>query len=259
MRYYKGYIALSETCDVPVLLHVRNARALCFDQLRELLSHEMLAVIVRSLRWRVARLEKVGLVARFNEQRFLGRPVYRITRLGLECLESRGHCLVSLPSDTEQFLHPSKIAHALELVNIHLAFARTGLLRSWKTDLEIASRNLIAATGASKDYDAIAEIEVNGCTRSIGIEYERSAKSVTRYAAIREALDKDTTTDLVFYLTASDDVLYLLAMELRSARKRIAFALSDQFRRSLLDTRTLTNTASSEIVPLRELLDLAHP
>ena len=62
MRYYKGYIALSETCDVPVLLHVRNARALCFDQLRELLSHEMLAVIVRSLSWRVARLEKVGLV-----------------------------------------------------------------------------------------------------------------------------------------------------------------------------------------------------
>ena len=66
MRYYKSYIALSETCDVPVLLHVRNSRALCFDQLRELLSHEMLAVIVRSLRWRVARLEKVGLVARLS-------------------------------------------------------------------------------------------------------------------------------------------------------------------------------------------------
>jgi hypothetical protein len=164
-----------------------------------------------------------------------------------------------LPSDTEQILHPSKVAHALELVNIHLAFARTGVLRSWKTDLEITSRNLVAASGAIKDYDAIAEIEVDGCTRSIGIEYERSAKSVTRYAAIREALDKDTTTDLVVYLTASDDVLYLLAMELRSARKRIAFALSDQFRRSLLETRTLTNTASSEIVPLRELLDLAHP
>ena len=134
MRYYKGYIALSETCDVPVLLHVRNARALCFDQLSELLSHDMLAVIVRSLRWRVARLEKVGLLARFNEQRFLGKPVYRITQQGLECLESRGHCLVSLPSDTEQILHPSKVAHALELVNIRLAFARTGMLRSWKCE-----------------------------------------------------------------------------------------------------------------------------
>jgi hypothetical protein len=259
VRYYKGYIALSETCDVPVLLHVRNARALCFDQLRELLSHEMLAVIARSLRWRVARLEKVGLVARFNEQRFLGKPVYRITQLGLECLESRGHSLVSLPSDTEQILHPSKIAHALELVNIHLAFARTGLLRSWKTDVEIASRNLVAVGGAIKDYDAIAQIEVDGCIINIGIEYERSAKSVTRYDAIREALDNDKTTDLVLYLVASEDLLYLLAMELRSARKRIAFALSDTFRRSPLETQTLTNTASSEIVPFRELFNLKHP
>jgi hypothetical protein len=49
------------------------------------------------------------------------------------------------------------------LVNIHLAFARTGLLRSWKTDLEITSRNLVSASGEIKDYDAIAEIEVDGC------------------------------------------------------------------------------------------------
>ena len=61
MRYYKGYIALSETCDVPVLLHVRNARALCFDQLRELLSHEMLAVIVRSREERGSRSSRVGM------------------------------------------------------------------------------------------------------------------------------------------------------------------------------------------------------
>jgi len=129
------------------------------------------------------------------------------------------------------------------------------LLRSWKTDLEIASRNLVTANAATKDYDAIAEIEVGGCTRNIGIEYERSAKSVARYAAIRETLDKDKTTDLVLYLAASDDLLYLLAMELRAARKRIAFALSDQFRRSWLETRALTNMSSSEIVPLRDLLN----
>ncbi len=81
------------------------------------------------------------------------------------------HYLVSLPSDTEQILHPSKVAHALELVNIHLALARSGLLRSWKSDVEITSRNLVAAGGAIKDYDAVAEIEVDGCTRTIGIEY----------------------------------------------------------------------------------------
>ena len=82
---------------------------------------------------------------------------------------------------------------------------------------------------------------------------------MTRYTAIREALDKDKTTDIVLYLTANDDILYLLAMELRATRKRIGFALSDAFRRSLLETRTLTNTASSEIVPFRELLNLKHP
>ncbi|HMG84585.1 MAG TPA: hypothetical protein VK574_02515 [Terracidiphilus sp.] len=259
MRYYKGYIALSETCDVPVLLHVRNSRAICFDQLRELLSREMLAAIVRSLRWRVTRLEKVGLIARLNGQRFLGKPVYGITQQGLECLESRGHYLVSLPSDTEQILHPSKVAHALELVNIRLALARSGLLRSWKSDVEITSRNLVAANGTTKDYDAVAAIEVDGCTRSIGIEYERSAKSASRYDAIREALDRDKTSDTVLYLTASDDILYLLAMELRATRRRIGFALSETFRHSLLETRTLTNTESSEIVPFRELLGLRNP
>ena len=76
MRYYKGYIALSDTCDVPVLLQVRNSRAITFDQLRDLLAHEMLEAIVRSLRWRVTRLEKVGLIERLNGQRFLGKPVY---------------------------------------------------------------------------------------------------------------------------------------------------------------------------------------
>ena len=257
MRYYKGYIALSDTCDVPVLLHVRNSRAICFDQLRELLSHEMLAAIIRSLRWRVTRLEKVGLIARLNGQRFLGKPVYGITQQGLECLESRGHYLISLPSNTEQILHPSKVAHALELVNIHLALARSGMLRSWRSDVEITSRNLVAANGTTKDYDAVAEIEVDRCTRTIGIEYERSAKSASRYDAIREALDRDKTTDAVLYLTASDDILYLLAMELRATRKRIGFALCEAFRQSLLETRALTNTARSDIVPLRELLNLS--
>jgi hypothetical protein len=58
VRYYKGHIALSEARDVPVLLQVRNARAVCFDQLCELLSLQILPELPRSLRWRLARLEK---------------------------------------------------------------------------------------------------------------------------------------------------------------------------------------------------------
>jgi hypothetical protein len=47
---------------------------------------------------------------------------------------------------------------------------------------------------------------------------------------------------------------YLLAMELRAMRKRIGFVLSDAFRRSLLETRTLTNSNNSEVVLLRDFL-----
>jgi hypothetical protein len=255
VRYYKGYIALSDACDVPVLLHVRNARAICFDQLLELISLEMVAALSRSLRWRVARLEKAGLIARMEKYRYLGKPVFRITQQGLECLETRGHYLLSLPSNTELILHPSQVPHALELVNIHLALAKGGLLRSWKSELEITSRNLVLEDSKTKDYDAIAEIEIDGSTRRVGIEYERNPKAAVRYRAIREVLDKDDTTEAVLYLTSNDDILYLLATEMRSSRKRIGFALSESLRRSLLETRTLTNSETSEVVLLRDLLN----
>lgn len=255
MRYYKGYVALSDTCDVPILLHIRNARAIYFDQLRELIFLDGARIANGSLRWRVARMEKAGLIQRLSDQRHLGKPVFGITQSGLAFLESRGHFLLALPSTAEQMLHPTQVPHALEMVNIHLALMKAGILRSWKTDLELASRNLVLETVATKDFDAIAEIDVDGTQRCYAIEYERSPKSASRYRAIREVLDKDVTVDAVLYLTANDDILYLLALEMRGARKRIGFALSESFRQSLLDTRTLTNTPDSLVVPLRELIE----
>lgn len=255
MRYYKGYVALSDTCDVPILLHIRNARAVYFEQLRDLVLLEGTGIAITSLRWRVARMEKVGLIQRLSDQRHLGKPVFGITQSGLAFLESRGHFLLALPSTAKQMLHPTQVPHALEMVNIRLALMRAGVLRSWKTDLELASRNLVLETVATKDFDAIAEIDVDGTQHCYAIEYERSPKSASRYRAIREVLDKDVTVDAVLYLTANDDILYLLALEMRGTRKRIGFALSESFRQSLLDTRTLTNTPNSEVVPLRDLIE----
>jgi hypothetical protein len=237
-----------------MILHIRNARAIYFDQLCELLSTDGIAAAARSIRWRVSRIEKAGLIARFGGQRHLSRPVFGITQLGLAFLESRGHYLLSLPSTTDQILHPSQIPHALELVDIRLALARAGLLRSWKSDLEITSRNLVFESSATKDFDAVAEIDVDGSAHSFAIEYERNPKAASRYRSIRESIDKDETTETVLYLAANDDILYLLAAEISSSKKRIGFALSESFRRSLLETRTLTNTKNSEIVFLRELL-----
>jgi hypothetical protein len=254
VRYYKGHIALSETRDIPVLLHVRNARAICFDQLCELFSLEGISERARSLRWRLARLEKAVLVMRLREQSHLRTPVFAITQQGLISLESRGHYLLSLPSATEVILHPSQVPHALEMVNIRVALAKAGVLHSWKSDLEIASKNLLLEIGTAKDFDAVAGIDIDGNSRTVGIEYERNPKAATRYRAIREVLERDQTTDVILYVTANDDILYLLAMELRATSKRIGFVLSEDFRRSLLETRTLTNSNNSAVVPLRDFL-----
>ena len=214
----------------------------------------MLPELPRSLRWRLARLEKAGLLTRLSGTSHLAKPVFGITQQGLVSLESRGQTLLSLPSTTELILHPSQVPHALELVNIRIALSKAGVLRSWKSDLEITSKNLVLENGATKDFDAIAEIDLDGSSQTIGIEYERNPKAAVRYRAIREVLDQDETTDAILYLTSNDDILYLLAMELRAIRKRIGFALSEGFRRSLLDTRVLTNANNSEVVPLRTFL-----
>lgn len=253
MRYYKGYIALSDAADLPVLIHIRNARAIQFEQLRELISLDGTGIAVGSLRWRVSRMEKAGLIQRLSSQRHMGRPVYGITRSGLSFLEWRGHYLLSLPSSTEQILYPAQIPHALEMVNIRLALMRGGILYSWKTDLEIASRSLLLRRSATKDFDAVVELDIDGTAHSCAIEYERSPKAAARYRAIREIIDKDETTDTILYLTGNSDILYLLAEGLRSSRKRIGFALCESFCHSLLETRTLTNAATPEIVLLRDL------
>ena len=79
MRYPRGYIALSDANDVPVLLHIRNARAIQFDQLQDLIHFDCAGVAVNSLRWRVARMEKNGVIQRFQDVRYFGKPVYGIT------------------------------------------------------------------------------------------------------------------------------------------------------------------------------------
>ena len=255
MRYARGYIALSDANDVPVLLHIRNARAIQFDQLQDLIHFDCAGVAVNSLRWRVARMEKNGVIQRFQDVRYFGKPVYGITSAGLSFLESRGHILFSLPSTTEKnIIHSLQIPHALELVNIRLAMLRAGILVAWKSDLEIVSRNLVLDGPPAKDYDAIAEIEVDGVAHSIAIEYERSLKKIARYREIREILNQDQTAETILYLAVNGQLLYTLACELRTVDKHIGFAISSSFRQSPLNTQMVMNNGIGNHILLREFL-----
>ncbi len=251
MRYFKGFIDISNERDVPVLLHIRNARAISFRQLRLLLRLEGIETTRRSADWRVTRLQHHGLVERIEEDGFLGEPFFVITPNGLRVLESRGHSLVSLPSSVEQIIHHSQVPHAIELVRIRLALTQHGILRSWLSELEVSSRNTVLPAGEAKDYDAVAEIVVDGQLRTVGIEYERTPKGANRYREIRQMLDRDKTVDVALYLASDRNVLYLLADEMRTAKKRVGIALSESFRENPLDANTLLTGEDSEVTPFR--------
>jgi len=256
MRYRKGHVAISEDRDVPVLLHVRNARAITLDQLWELLAIERVEESRRSAQWRISRLEKSGLIERIDAGRFFREPVFTITQMGMSLLEYRGHTLVSVSSETGHLLHSSQIFHALELVNIRLALARNGSLRSWKSEVEVASRNLVYSVGSAKDFDALAEIEHDEQIYTVGIEYERTVKAAARYADIRESLSRDRSAEMVLSLASSYDVLHVLAVELRGTSKQIGFTTSDQFCGDPFSAGTLLNTAGHTLVPFAEFLAL---
>jgi hypothetical protein len=189
MRYRNGSISLSDSADIPLLLSIRNARALTFDQVSALACMDGLAKNRRVLHWRLSRLERCGFVQRTEYGPLPSQPVISITRMGLECLESRGQILLSLPSTSRKILEETQILHSVELAAVRIALAAKGILRSWKWEVEIVSENLVSGARSTKDYDAIAEVVVGNTIRRFGIEFERTLKGASRYEEVRRVFN----------------------------------------------------------------------
>jgi len=254
MRYRKGYITLSDDRDVPLLLIIRNARAITYDQICSLALIEGRESSRRSLHWRLTRLERSELIQRMTFDRFFSQPIFAITPLGLQFLESRGHCLLSLPATIREVVRKSQILHSVELAGIRAALATSGILKSWKWELEIVSTNLVYEAGKTKDYDAIVEVSVNGAPKSFAIEFERTLKGAGRYEDLRKVFGTDEAVDRVLYLTPNREILYVLAVEMRDVKKQIGFALSQTFQTGLLDASILTNSPTNVVLSFRDFL-----
>jgi len=100
--------------------------------------------------------------------------------------------------------------------------------------------------------------------RNYSLEKPPSVAEMIDFANALQLLGTDHVTAehrdvLLPFFAKTHDILYLLAMELRATRKRIGFVLSEDFRGSLLATRTLTNSNNSAVVPLREFLSGNQP
>ena len=254
MRYEKGKIAVSESRDIPLLLMVRNARAIRLDQICDMLLLSKQETSRRLAYKRVQRLLKADLLTKLEKLWHLGNPVYAISRAGLALLESYGHCLLSLGSFSKTIVDLTKATHMLELNDIRLALIRSERLISWQGELEVLSENLVIYGEVLKDYDAVVTVDLGGTKAKFALEYERTAKSAKRYREIRDAIESDHRVEMVLYLTPSQELMYLLTKELQGLSKQILFGIANQFKRNHLELQVLTYDQSRRYQPFQEVL-----
>ena len=229
MRYLKGSIAISETFDLPLLLHVRNARYIGQEQLRVLLNYECTSLARRRLAWRVDRLAQAQYLEAL-EQRVSGDKVYTIARKGLQYLEMLGYGLISITSSMERFVDPFTVRHWMDLMDIRLVFAHSGVLEGWKSEVEVSSENMETGDEYAKDYDAIATLRAGAKFLRQGIEYERTTKGRERYRDLRTQLAGERRLDSVLYFVRDTGRLFSVASELENAHPGILFCSIDSFR-----------------------------
>ena len=235
MRYRKGSIAINDARDIPLLLLIRDSRAITLQQLYEELFLRHLETSNNSAYWRLRRLVDKRLIEVLEEADTCGNPVYTITHRGLSLLESKGHSLLSLGSFSRSVIQESEIPHMTELNSIRIAMLRSSKLVSWKSEMQIVSENLALFGDVSKDYDAEIVVKTTIGTARFALEFERTAKSASRYREIREMIDGDSRTNQVLYLTSAQELLFLLLQELRDTDTPIAFGLSADFKKDILE------------------------
>ena len=257
MRYTKGSFVITAEGDIPLLRHVRNCKFVGHQQLSELLKNDAAVSCRRTFNWRVQRLLNTGHLRLLETIAWGGSPVYSITQSGLLVLESQGEFALALHSRTKQMPDSAQVFHALELNDVRLALAQTGLLVNWQSEIEIASCNMISGI-YQKDYDAIAKIWVGNELREFALEYERSLKSARQYDKVRAALDAEHQVACVLYVTTDVNLLFAILCQLFPVSKQLGFAVARSFKEQLLAT-SVTMDAKGSTVSLERFLEYAHP
>lgn len=246
MRYARGSIVISPEGDIPLLREVRNAKFVSRRQLFDLLSDGAARLSRSTYTSRLERLLERDYVRVLPGIAWRGSAVFSIAPLGLMELESVGDFNLALHSGTWHMPHPLQAYHALEVNEIRLALLRSSLLAGWKSELEIASLNMVTAT-FQKDYDAVVGAWAGDQIREFALEYERSLKAARRYARIREALEAERRVSATLYLTASPDLTYALLYHFFPCSRPLAFATRYQFCRQLLATPVLIDPRRSPV------------
>jgi hypothetical protein len=257
MRYLKGSIAISETFDLPLLLHVRNARYISLRQLRILLQYGDTDLARKRLAWRLDRLARSEYI-QILEQRSRGEKIYAIAHKGLIYLEMMGYGVLSLFSKKKRLLDPILMMHSLELTDIRIALDKTGILQFWKSDLEVSSENIATGNQYAKDYDAIATLMIDGEFAQYGIEYERSTKAYARYQELRAILADERELSGILYFISGIERFFTVVGALEGAHPGLLFCCADGFEQRKMEALSV-KISSQPSRTLREALGIRLP
>ena len=241
LRYAKNSVVISLGRDIPLLRQARNSRFISYEQLFTLLHHRRFEESRPSFSWRVRRLLDSGHLHACEGISWAGHPVYRITQKGLLQLESYGHFVPVIHSQTPRPPQLSQAFHALELNEVQVSLVRNNVLANWQGEIEIASANMMSAGGYQKDYDAIVDVWVPGGLRRFALEYERTLKSARRYESVCASLAAERQIGCILYLGAAQNIVFHLAHLFQPVSDRVAFATLRAFCEQKLRTQVLVS------------------
>jgi hypothetical protein len=251
MRYEKGSININPARDLPLLQQVLRSSFVTGTQLFEFLQLENLERSERAFHHRLQRLIKHSLI---EKQRVLIHdrgPIYTLTTEGLSLLSDLGELYAGrsgIESANDGFLH------WLEINDLHLALLRAGVLAQWIPSTEICSQNDLTTFRYAKDYDAVVTVRWKGSEFRFALEYERTAKTLSRYLDICDALESDMHVNVILYAASNYHLMCFLRDNLRLRNKTVCVGLMSELRDQSLAARVMVGGTARPAAPFRDVL-----
>ena len=251
MRYEKGSINISAARDVPLLQQVLRSSFITGAQLFDFLQLQSLERSERAFHHRLRRLIKHGLIEKQRVMIHDRGPIYALTTAGLSVLTDLGELYAGrsgIESANGGFLH------WLEINDLHLALLRAGVLAQWIPSTEICSQNDLTTFRYAKDYDAVVSVRWKGSEFRFAFEYERTAKTLTRYLGICDALESDMHVNVILYAASNYHLMCFLRDNLQSRKKTVCVGLMNELRDQSLAARVMVAGTARPAAPLHDIL-----
>ena len=239
MAYPAGYIELSNERDIPLLKEVLHARFVTHSQLFELMQFARIESCREAFNWRVKRLVTHGLLLRHDVPSFGRNFVYSLGPSGVMHMTSLGLSCVGMTTGFVPVRDASRVAHSVDVTDIRLHLLRAGLLKEWRSEVDVRATNDLTSYRYAKDYDSIMTLAVRGREVKVALEYERQPKAKKRYAVIRETIENERRVDRFLYLFPEYKLLWFVHGLFRKTARQMYFGVTYELERDLLETRVV--------------------